>query len=157
MKKISFALACVALAVFAFGSAHADSDQSLDYIAPGGVSVQGIGESGTASFDGNYIGGVTFDPNGEIPVSVHVADGSGGPVALTVAQDFDDDLQSGDAGEPRVDVCGTDADLTTSTVPFDPTLPIAVFVADAVGTDCVATSLGGTVTLHTITPPNDGR
>lgn len=103
--------------------------------------------------DVNY-GGYTFVQNGQIPAQATFDDMSGGPVSFTVAQDLDGDGFSGNDDptigvlEPRVDGCGTVADLTASSIAFVNNRPVDVFVTlvDPIGCEA-GLGLGGTVTV----------
>jgi len=102
---------------------------------------------------GLNIGGYTFEATGSAPISVKIADTSGGSVSYTVCQDFDGKLcgdQSSTAAngpEPRIVGCGTTVDLTKSSVPFRGTAKTSVFIRLVDPQTCAGTALGGTITM----------
>jgi hypothetical protein len=84
------------------------------------------------------VGGYSFAPNFATPLHVAIDDDvTHGPVEYAVCQDLDADGSCGDASEPLVTGCGTDADLGTSPVPFARDAWTTVFVY-ATGTLCPA-------------------
>lgn len=94
-------------------------------------------------------GGFTFAAPG-LPMSrVVVTDTSGTPIGVVVAQDFNGNVRSGEPGEPRVAGCGGALDLSTSTVAFDPSKPVAVFV-HAVNPACAGIGTSGTIDLYVV-------
>jgi hypothetical protein len=92
-------------------------------------------------------GGYIFAAPGLTPTRVVVEDTSGLPVGFTVGQDFDGDGFSGGDGEPSVEACGGEADLSTSEVAFDPGKQVAVFV-DLISLDCEGVGTNGTIDLY---------
>ena len=153
-KFASTAIAALTLAALLVSSqiSFADSTEGTYTIGTTpGVSVvcspDCLGEPGL------NIGGYTFEAEGTVPISLRIADTSGGPVSFTVCQDFDgrlcgDQSSTATAGpEPRVVGCGTTADLSTSTVAFKDNKPTSIFIRLVDPQTCAGTALGGTLTL----------
>jgi hypothetical protein len=93
---------------------------------------------------GANIGGFQFPANGAQPVSVSIADASGGAVSFTVCQDTNGNGLCGEAGEPNVVRCGKSALLGSA---FNPALEISVFVR-ITNNDCVGNvATSGTITI----------
>lgn len=94
------------------------------------------------------IGGYIFGAPGLMPTAVTVNDVSGTDIGVTVGQDGPDaGITAGDAAnEASISGCGGTIDLTASTVPFDPALPVSVFV-DAISLDCDGVGTNGTIDL----------
>lgn len=113
-----FLAAALVCASFLATAAHADSTQSGSYAIAGSVAGTGV----TGSINGQNVGGVSFDANGETPAHVKVTDASGTPVYFTVCQD-QDASQLCDATEPSAVGCG-EVDLSG----FDTVTPVLVFV-----------------------------
>lgn len=149
--SIAAALAAVIAAAPIARAAHSESGTYTIGTTPGVGIVCSPDCLGLT--DVNY-GGYTFVQNGQVPLSAAFDDVSAGPVSFTVAQDVDGDGFSGNDDpaigvlEPRVDGCGTVADLTDSAVAFLNNRPVDVFVTvvDPVGCEG-GLGLGGTVTV----------
>lgn len=145
MRKLILAgIASLGLVV---APAHAD-DAELE-TKTYDLSAMGFTLSGAVN-----VGGTIFAIPGLPVTRVTGADATGTPILLQAAQDPDGDGFSGGAGEASALGCG-EVDLTSSEVPFDPSLEIAVFVS-TVGYDLNALELAcpdgiattGTVTLY---------
>lgn len=102
-------------------------------------------------------GGYQFQGTEGEPLSLTIEDASGGIVAYTVAQDLNNNLQSGEAGEPSVSGCGKGGSLEGSLVPFQEGLPVTVFLYSAARglvppRPCQGVVTHGTLTLTTAGP-----
>lgn len=108
----------------------------------------------TGDPDVGDFGGYSFTGTEGEPLSLAIADASGGIVGYTVAQDVDGDLTAGEAGEPSVGGCGTGGSLAGSLVPFVEGVPVVVFLySGAKGLvpprPCAGVATHGTLTLTT--------
>jgi hypothetical protein len=141
MRKVL--LAGAAVIGLALAPAHADEIELETKVYD--LSAVGFTISGAVN-----IGGTIFAAPG-LPVTRVVAlDETGTPAPLQIAQDFNNNLQSGETGEPSVVGCG-EVDLTDSAVAFDPSKQIAAFVS-TVDIGCVGSvATTGTLTLYGLT------
>lgn len=151
MKKFVTASAMLVIALLVAPSSFADEHtQTLNYVAPGGVTPGAslyVATSTLAPELGGDVGGARFPAQDLAASWVDIADASGRAVGYTVAQDFNADGLSGQAGEPRVAGCGTSASLATSTVAFRADLPVVVFIVEAPTCAQAAVATSGSITL----------
>lgn len=145
MRRGTLIALTLALAV-GFSPSYADHSETGSYTLATTPVLSLVCSPDCLGEPGLNIGGYTFPAAGEVPVTVEIADTSGGNVSFTVCQDFNDALCGEDGIEPRVVGCGTTADLSTSTVAFSPSHETSVFVRIA-DTGCRNPALGGEITI----------
>ena len=148
MNRNRFALGAVFVVMVLSPMAQASNAVTKSYAAPSpALAVQSQLPGGT-SVGGNWFSGGAD----QRPTSVSVQDASASAVSFMVCQDLNGDSVCGNressigALEPRVSACDTQADLSTSAVPFNPGTMTRVFViaADAA---CPRPATSGSITV----------
>jgi hypothetical protein len=143
------AVGACAAAMLVAPMAHASHSETGEYTIGSTPVVGFVCSPDCLGLAGVNLGGYIFEGvAGEIPVSVTIADSSGGIVGFTASQDLNGDGLFGDAGEPGKAGCGTTMSLTTgSQVPFQANRPTLVGVRVVDPTCPGGLGLGGTATL----------
>lgn len=155
MRKMLTAASLMLAVVMIASSAHAESYTGT---YSGGLVGAGLWVN-TGDPDVGDFGGFSFSGTEGVPVSVTIADASGGPVAWTVSQDLNGDLTAGDPvfSEPTISGCGTVGSLAGSAFPFQEGFAITVFLRSVVRVNrstgevapCPGVATHGTITLTT--------
>jgi hypothetical protein len=143
MRRAWIALVALSMmTVFAQPAAASHSETKTYDLSSPGVS---------ATVSDVSIGGVSFSAEelqGETPTEVVIEDATGGPVPYVVCQDQNNDVTCGGEGEPRVEGCGTEADLTEPDQgEWDTETAVTVFVSTASDACPGAVGTTGSVTL----------